>query len=345
MSEIRVAIIGVGNVASTFVQGIHFYNDKKDNGLWHNVIGGYKAPDIKIVSAFDINPDKIGIDISEAIFKDGERRYVDVNYMDIEVSNGILSDNIPSHLKDVITVKNDNNDKVLKIMKESKPDIVINLISSGMDNSSKKYAECSLESNASFVNTTSTQLMKTEFAQKFTDAGLLFVGDDLMSQFGSTAFHKGIIDLMVQRGMKVKKSYQLDVGGSLETLNTTDENIKAKKRAIKTSTINTEVPYEFDSVVGTTEYTDFLNDSRISYYWIYGEGFLNSPTIIDVTLRSNDGAHACNVLFDVVRAIKYCKDNNKLSLNNTICAYGFKNPPNTSKIRDSYTNFVNTFVI
>jgi myo-inositol-1-phosphate synthase len=141
----------------------------------------------------------------------------------------------------------------------------------------------------------------------------------------------------------VKKSYQLDVGGSLETLNTIDENIKAMKRKIKTSAINTEAPYEFDSVAGTTEYTDFLKDSRMSYYWMYSEGFLNSPAIIDITLRSRDGANAGNVLFDVVRAVKHCKENGKLSFNDMICAYGFKNPPKTAKIRDSYANFVNTF--
>lgn len=344
MSEIRVAIIGVGNVASTLVQGNFFYREGNDDGLWHNIVGGHKASDIKIVSAFDIDANKIGNDISEAVFKGRTRRYIDVKNMDVEISSGILSDDIPPHLKDVIAVKNDSYDNVLKALKESRPDIVINLISSGMDNTSKNYAECALESNASFLNATPTQLTRSKLAQQFVDAKLLLVGDDLMSQFGGTAFHKGMIDFMVQRGVKVKKSYQLDVGGSLETLNTVSENIKAMKRKIKTSTINTEAPYQFDSVAGTTEYTDFLNDSRVSYYWMYSEGFLNSPTVIDITLRSSDGANACNVLFDVVRALKYCKQMNRLSLGDIVCAYGFKNPPKTTRIRDSYTNFVNAFL-
>lgn len=343
MSEIRVALVGVGNVASTLVQGIQFYSNGKDEGLWHAVAGGYRASDIKIVSAFDIDSSKIGIDISEVIFKDKARKYVDVNNIGVEVRSGILSDDIPPHLKDIINVKSDSYDNVLKAMKESKPDVVINLISSGMDNTSKKYAECALESNANFVNATPTQVTKSELGEKFVNSKLLLIGDDLMSQFGGTAFHKGMIDFMVQRGVKVKKSYQLDVGGSLETLNTVDENIKAMKRGIKTSTINTEAPYEFDSVAGTTEYTDFLQDSRVSYYWMYSEGFLNSPAIIDITLRTRDGANACNVLFDIVRAIKYCKENNRLSLKDIICAYGFKNPPKTAKIRDSYASFVNAF--
>ena len=342
MSKIRIAIIGVGNIASTLVQGIDVYTNGRNDGLWHNIVGGYKASDIEIVSAFDVNANKIGMDLSSAIFRGRARRYVELKNMDVEVNAGILHDDIPSYLKDIIVVKSDIYDNVLKTLKESRPDVVINLIPSGMDNSSKKYAECALEANVSFVNATPTLLTKGELVEKFVNAGLLLVGDDLMSQFGGTAFHKGLIDFMVERGVKVKKSYQLDVGGSLETLNTIDENLKAMKRKIKTATINTEAPYEFESVAGTTEYADFLNDSRMSHYWMSGEGFLNSPTIIDITLRSRDGENACNVLLDVVRAIKYCKENEKLSLKDTICAYGFKNPPKTVKIRDSYTNFINT---
>lgn len=341
--EIRVAIIGVGNVASTFVQGIHFYKDGKDDGLWHNVVGGYKASDIKIVSAFDIDASKIGLDLSQAIFKGKARKYIDIDELGVEVKAGMLEDEMPKHLKVAINVKSDIYENVVKELRRSAPDVVINVISSGMDNSSKRYAQCTLESKASFINSTPTELAKSDLSNKFLNSKLLLVGDDMMSQFGGTAFHKGMIDFMVQRGVKVKKSYQLDVGGSMETLNTLDEKIKAMKRAIKTSTINSEAPYSFDSVAGTTEYTDFLNDSRVSYYWMYSEGFLKSPAIIDITLRTNDGANACNVLFDVVRAVKHCKEENKLSLSDIICAYGFKSPPTTAKIRDSYANFVSAF--
>ena len=341
--EISVAIVGVGNVASTFVQGVHFYKDGKDDGLWHNIVGGYRASDIKIVSAFDIDANKTGMDIAKSIFTGKSRKYIDVSELGVEVKAGIAEDTIPSHLKDVIKVKSDGYENVLKELRKSNPDVVINLVSSAMDNSSKRYAQCALEANASFINATPTQLAKSELNNKFLNSKLLLVGDDLMSQFGGTAFHRGMIDFMVQRGVNVKKSYQLDVGGSMETLNTLDEKIKAMKRSIKTSTINSEAPYGFESAAGTTEYTDFLGDSRVSYYWMYSEGFLKSPAIIDIMLRTNDGANACNVLFDVIRAVKYCKENNKISLSDTICAYGFKSPPKTTKIRDSYANFVNAF--
>ena len=340
---IKVAVLGVGNLASAFAQGVSFYNDSKHDGLWHDVIGGYRASDIKIVSAFDVDANKIGEDLAKSIFKGKTRKYVNIDDMGVEVKAGILDDDIPARLKDVIKVKSDSYTNVLEELKKTQPDVVLNLVSSAMDKSSKKYAQCALEANASFINATPTQLAKSDLSDKFLNSKLLLVGDDLMSQFGGTAFHKGMIDFMVQRGVKVKKSYQLDVGGSMETLNTLDEKIKAMKRSIKTSTVNSEAPYDFESVAGTTEYADFLGDSRVSYYWMYSEGFLNSPAVIDITLRTNDGANACNVLFDLIRAVKHCKENNKMSLSDTICAYGFKSPPKTLKIRDSYASFVNAF--
>ncbi|MFY3741859.1 MAG: myo-inositol-1-phosphate synthase [Candidatus Nitrosomirales archaeon] len=344
MSEkITAAIIGVGNLASAFVQGVSFYNNDKLDGLWHHVVGGYRASDIKIVSALDIDANKVGMDLARSIFKGGTRKYVDVSDLGVEVKAGILEDDVPAHLRDVIKVKSDGYESVLKELKRTQPDVVVNLISSAMDKSSKRYAQCALETNASFINATPAQLAKSDLSSKFLNSKLLLVGDDLMSQFGGTAFHKGMIDFMVQRGVKVKKSYQLDVGGSMETLNTLDEKIKAMKRSIKTSTISSEAPYDFESAAGTTEYADFLSDSRVSYYWMYSEGFLNSPAVIDITLRTNDGANACNVLFDLIRAVKYCRENDKMSLSDTICAYGFKSPPKTSKIRESYADFVNAF--
>ena len=341
--KIKVAVLGVGNLTSGFVQGMSFYNNGKHDGLWHDVVGGYRASDIKIVSAFDVDANKIGVDLAKSVFKGRTRKYIDVGDLGVEVKAGILEDDVPAHLRDVIKVKSDGYENMLRELKNTQPDVVVNLISSAMDKSSRRYAECALEANASFINATPTQLAKSDLSSKFFNSKLLLVGDDLMSQFGGTAFHKGMIDFMVQRGVKVKKSYQLDVGGSMETLNTLDEKIKAMKRSIKTSTINSEAPYDFESAAGTTEYADFLSDSRVSYYWMYSEGFLNSPAIIDITLRTNDGANACNVLFDLIRAVKHCKESNKMPLRDTICAYGFKSPPKAAKIRDSYASFVNAF--
>ena len=150
-----------------------------------------------------------------------------------------------------------------------------------------------------------------------------------------------MIDFMVERGIHVDKSYQLDVGGSAETKNTMDERVRMMKRAMKTRAIGMEAPYKFESVAGTTEYTDFLGDSRNSYYWMTSEGFLGSKIVMDLTLRTSDGANAGNVLLDLVRAIARAKGAKSAEVIN---AYGFKNPPKKYKIREAYAAFAESFV-
>jgi myo-inositol-1-phosphate synthase len=209
-----------------------------------------------------------------------------------------------------------------------------------MDRTSLEYAKAALAARVSFVNTTPAKIATNPaLAKKFAASKLVLAGDDLLSQFGGTAFHKGMIDFMVERGVHVKKSYQLDVGGSAETKNTMDERIRMLKRGMKTGSIGMEAPYRFESVAGTTEYTDFLGDSRNSYYWMSSEGFLGSNIVMDLTLRTSDGANAGNVLLDVVRAT--AKKTRKAS--EVISAYGFKSPPKQFKIRDAYSNFVSMF--
>ncbi len=339
--SIRVALIGIGNTASILLQGLHYYkNNDNVEGLWHPIVGNYKVSDIEVVDAYDIDPTKIGLDLSKAVYKNNCIKYVDLQNMDIYVKPGLLADNIPRSLKQS---NNTNYDRFVDSLKSSNPDIVINLISSGLDNTTKLYAEGSLNSNANFVNATNTNLVRTDIAIKYEKADLMLIGDDLMSQFGGTAFHKGIINFMNERGIKIEKSYQLDVGGSNDTLNTLDEQVKEQKSKAKTQCIDIETNYKFESIAGTTEYTNFLNDNRVSYYWIKSKGFLNAPITIDITLRTNDGVNGANVLLDVIRAIMYCKKNN-IKHADIISSYGFKNPPCIMNIRDSYNKFVETFV-
>jgi myo-inositol-1-phosphate synthase len=219
---------------------------------------------------------------------------------------------------------------------------VLNLISSGMDKTSTEYAKAALLADASFVNATPAKIANSPLVAKFAQKRLVLAGDDLLSQFGGTAFHKGMIDFMVERGVHVSKSYQLDVGGSEETKRTMDERIKMLKRGMKTGAIGMEAPYEFESVAGTTEYTDFLGDSRNSYYWMSSEGFLGSKIIMDLMLRTSDGANAGNVLLDVVRAAS-ARGASAKKATDVINAYGFKNPPRKAKIRSAYADFVRAF--
>ncbi|HEU4605113.1 MAG TPA: hypothetical protein VFS46_02625 [Nitrososphaera sp.] len=336
MTEIRVAVIGVGNVGSTFVQGIDYYSGKNTVGLWHQKIAGLKPSNVKVVAAFDIDPAKAGKNLSQVATESTKHR--SSKDSKVIVSPGILADSKSK----VDRPARASPAEFAKELKKSGAQVVLNLISSGTDRTSLEYAKAALAARASFVNATPAKIATNPaLAKKFAAGRLVLAGDDLLSQFGGTAFHKGMIDFMVERGVHVNKSYQLDVGGSAETKNTMDERIRMLKRGMKTGSIGMEAPYKFESVAGTTEYTDFLGDSRNSYYWMSSKGFLGSNIVMDLTLRTSDGANAGNVLLDVVRAT--AKKTKPAKASEVISAYGFKSPPKQFKIREAYANFTGMF--
>ncbi len=336
MGEIRVAVIGVGNVGSTFVQGIDYYSGKNTVGLWHQKIAGLKPSNVKVVAAFDIDPVKVGKRLSQVATE--STKYHSSTDSKVTVSPGILAENNSKVGSPVKT----SAGEFAKTLKKSGAQVVLNLISSGIDRTSLEYAKATLAARASFVNATPAKIAtNSALAKKFTASRLVLAGDDLLSQFGGTAFHKGMIDFMVERGVHISKSYQLDVGGSAETKNTMHERIRMLKRGMKTGSIGMEAPYKFESVAGTTEYTDFLGDSRNSYYWMSSEGFLGSNIVMDLTLKTSDGANAGNVLLDVVRAT--AKKAKPAKASEVISAYGFKSPPKQFKIREAYANFDSMF--
>jgi myo-inositol-1-phosphate synthase len=338
MAEIRVAVIGVGNVGATFVQGVDYYSNGKNTvGLWHQKVAGLKPSNVRVVAAFDIDPAKVGRNLSR-VAGESTKKYHDVKDSKVTIRPGILTESNGKIDRPVTSSAGD----FARVLKKSGAQVVLNLISSGMDRTSLKYAKAALAAHVSFVNATPAKLATNPaLAKKFAASRLVLAGDDLLSQFGGTAFHKGMIDFMVERGVHVQKSYQLDVGGSAETKNTMDERIRMLKRGMKTDSIGMEAPYRFESVAGTTEYTDFLGDSRNSYYWMSSEGFLGSNIVMDLTLRTSDGANAGNVLLDIVRATAKKAKVGKAS--EVISAYGFKSPPKRLKIRDAYSNFVSMF--
>jgi myo-inositol-1-phosphate synthase len=332
---IRVALIGVGNVASAFVQMIYAGDVK---GIWHERIGGFERTDLKIVGVFDIDARKVGRDLSEAIFAEPNvtPRFSEVGQTGIVVQPGIANYEIPKHIMGT-PVKSDDFGELLKACQA---DVVLNLIPSGMHQTSYEYAEAALRAGSSFVNATpSSVATDAALVRRFENAGLVIVGDDLLSQFGGTAFHKGILDFMNSRGLQIEKSYQLDVGGGSETLNTINEEIKLDKREIKTGSISEEIPYKFETVAGTTDYVDYLGNNRTSYFWIQAKTLFDSDIKIDVYLRTNDGANAGNILLDVTRAVSKAKSQRRYGSQQEICDYGFKKPLRPALLRKAHEEF------
>ena len=343
---IKIAIAGVGNCASVFVQGLRFYSGGERKGLWHPSVAGLKPKDLQVVAAFDIDSRKVGLELSKAVFAPPNvaRRYLSLPKGWVIVDPGISKGDPAPHLSG-IRLKTSSEDRVAKALKDSGADILVSMISSGSSTSSEEYARAALKAGCAFVNCTPALVVRNnKLVADFRKAKLPLVGDDLMSQFGGTVFHKGLLGLMVRRGIKVSKSYQLDVGGGSETMNTIDESIKMAKRSVKTTAVASEVPYKFETISATTDFVENKGNERTSYFWFEGSTFMGTDTSVDVYLRSSDGANAGNVLLDVIRATYQCMKVGKLGTVPEICAYGFKSPPKPMHYDEALTKFSALYV-
>ena len=339
-NKIRVAILGVGNVASILMQALQA---KRLDGVWHERLGNRSISDIEIVAAFDIDRNKVGNDLSDAIFAppNVSPKLSEVRPTGIIVKPGLSGSDVPPHLADVAI----GGRSVVDELKSSGTEIVLNLIPSGMQESSLRYCREAVSAGCDFINATPAKIASDpRISRRFEESKLLVVGDDLMSQFGGTAFHKGILEFINNRGLKVNKSYQLDVGGGSETLNTITEEVKLTKRNIKSEAIAVEIPYKFQTVAGTTDYVDYMGNDRTSYFWISAKSFMGSETKVDIYLRTNDSTNAANVIFDVMRAVRYSRE--KLHVFGSpkeICGYGFKNLREPTVLRASAEQFLKKY--
>jgi myo-inositol-1-phosphate synthase len=333
LPKIKVALIGVGNCASAFVQGLQYYGklEKEEDsvGLRNPQLGGLSPKDIQVVAAFDVDDRKVGKDLAEAIFAapNNAPKVTDVAATDITVNKGPALDGIGKSTKNVVQMSNAPDSNVVKILKAAKAEIVINLLPSGATMASQYYAEQALAAGCAFVNATPNFIASdAAWAKRFEEAGLPLAGDDLIDQVGSTALHKTLLKLLSMNGVKITETYQLDVGGGTESLDTMDRTRDAK-RAIKTQSVASSLPYKAEVVAGSTDYVDFLQNKRDSYFWISGVYFCNAPMQIDLKFSTVDAPNAGSVLFDVVRAMKIALNKKAKGAIVPICAYAFKRPP------------------
>ena len=333
MPKIKVALIGVGNCASAFVQGLQYYGkfEKEEDytGLRNPSLGGLTPRDIQIVAAFDVNDRKVGKDLAEAIFAmpNNAPKVADVPSTNIIVHKGPLRDGIGKSTRNVVQISNTPDSDVAKILKEAEAEIVVNLLPSGATEASQWYAEQALAAGCAFVNATPNFIASdAAWAKRFEEAGLPLAGDDLVDQVGSTALHKTLLRLLSMNGVRITETYQLDVGGGTESLDTLDRTRDAK-RAIKTQSVASSLPYKTEVVAGSTDYVDFLLNKRDSYFWISGVYFCNAPMQIDLKFSTVDAPNAGSVLFDIVRAMKIALNKKLKGAILPVCAYAFKRPP------------------
>jgi myo-inositol-1-phosphate synthase len=345
MSKIHVALIGVGNCASALVQGLYYYrNSRKEEsalGLRHLFLGGYHPRDIEFTCAFDIEARKVGKDLSEAVFSppNNTLKFADIPRMHVAVLKGPVLDGVGDLLKNVVKVSKQPEVDVATELKRSKTEVVVNLLPSGASKAIELYAEQTLKAGCAFVNVSPVFIAsRIEWAKRFEKAGLPVVGDDLADQVGSTAVHKTLLKLLSEQGVHINETYQLDVGGGTESLDTLDRT-RELKRSVKTQSVESVLPYKASVVAGSTDYVDFLENRRDSFFWIKGLYFCKVPMLLDLRLSTMDAPNAGSVLFDVIRAVKIALDRKIAGPLWSVSAAAFKHPPKAMPIETAEKQF------
>jgi myo-inositol-1-phosphate synthase len=345
LSNIRVGIVGVGNCASALLQGIQFYGKREEEketiGIRHLYLGGLHPRDIQIVSAFDIDIRKVGKDLSQAIFVEPNNtsKIVDVPPTGVEVSRGPVMDGVGEYTRGIIKISSGPEKNVSEVLEHTDTEILINLLPSGATKASEWYAEQSIDANCAFVNCTPHFIASDSvWSRRFEKAGLPLVGDDLVDQVGATALHKTLLGLLSEEGVRITQTYQLDVGGGTESLDTLDRS-REIKRTVKTESVEAALPYKAEVVAGSTDYVDFMRNKRDSYFWINGVYFCGVPMNIDLKLSTVDAPNAGSVLLDVIRAMKIAADRKIRGAVDSICAYAFKHPPKPISLEKAQIEF------
>ena len=315
---IRVAIAGVGNCASSLVQGITYYKDAKDDdkipGLMHTVFGGYRVRDIEFVTAFDVDALKFGKDLSEAIFASMNNTYkfADVPNLGVEVLRGPTSDGLGQYYRDVVDESEAEPVDVASKLKEHKVDVLISYLPVGSEEADRLYAQAAVDAGCAFVNCLPVFIASDpEWAQKFRDAGVPIVGDDIKSQVGATITHRVMARLFEDRGVRLDRTYQLNVGGDMDFMNMLERSRLESKKISKTRAVTSVVPHDMDDHnvhIGPSDYVAWLEDRKFAFVRLEGTTFGDVPLNLEYKLEVWDSPNSAGVVIDAVRAAKIALD-------------------------------------
>lgn len=343
--EIRVAIAGVGNCSSSLVQGVTYYKDLNQNdeqvpGLMHNVLGGYKVSDLKFVAAFDVDKRKIGKDLSSAISQKPNNTTVfqkDVPKTGVIVQKGPVLDGVADHMKDYPEDRTFQVDErqqvcdVVKVLKESKADLLVNYMPVGSQEATEFYAQTALDANCGFINCMPVFIASTDsWAKKFEEKGIPVIGDDVKSQFGATIVHRVLAKLASDRGIDLKGTYQLNVGGNTDFLNMKAQHRLVSKKISKTEAVQSNLPIRLKDEfihVGPSDYVPWLNDQKICFLRIEGTNFGEVPINLELRLSVEDSPNSAGCVIDAIRAMKLAIDRKVSGRLISVSSYLMKHPP------------------
>jgi myo-inositol-1-phosphate synthase len=342
MGKIKIAIIGVGNCASSLIQGIYYYQNKSEKdaiGLMHWNIGGYAPGDIEVVAAIDIDKRKVGKDVSEAIFAPPNNTTVfmkDIPPMGVKVVKGQVMDGVAPHMKEypedeTFVISDAPEADIVKVLKESGAEIALNYLPVGSEDATRYYAECCLEAGVAFINCMPVFIASDPlWAKKFREKGLPIVGDDIKAQIGATITHRTLAKLFSDRGVKLDRTYQMNTGGNTDFLNMlARERLKSKKIS-KTEAVQSVLPEPMDPKnihIGPSDYIPWLKDNKLCFLRMEGRIFGDVPMHLELRLSVEDSPNSAGCAIDAIRCCKLALDRGISGPLISISAYTMKHPP------------------
>jgi myo-inositol-1-phosphate synthase len=335
--KVRVAIIGVGNCASSLVQGVEYYKDAVDEdeipGLMHVNLGDYHIRDIIFTAAFDVVESKVGLDLSQAVFAEPNNtiKFAEVPHKDVPVHRGMTHDGLGKYLKNIVRKAPGPTDDIVGILKQTRTDVVVSYLPVGSEMATKWYVEQVLEAGCAFVNCIPVFIASSDYwARRFEERGLPIIGDDIKSQVGATITHRVLTNLFRERGVHLERTYQLNFGGNMDFYNMLERERLESKKISKTKAVTSQLPYDMGEEnvhVGPSDYVPWLTDRKWCHIRMEGNSFGDVPLNIELKLEVWDSPNSAGVVIDAVRCAKIALDRKIAGPLMGASAYFMKTPP------------------
>ncbi len=337
MGSVRVAIVGVGNCASSLVQGVEYYKDADPGsrvpGLMHVEFGQYHVRDIEFVAAFDVDAKKVGRDIAEAIVasENNTIKICDVPPTSITVQRGPTMDGLGEYYQEIITESDDQPVDVTAVLRDARADVLVSYLPVGSEDADRYYAQCAIDAGVAFVNALPVFIASDPaWARKFTDAGIPIIGDDIKSQVGATITHRVLAKLFEDRGVELLRTYQLNFGGNMDFMNMLERKRLQSKKISKTQSVTSQIPHEMEKAavhIGPSDHVPWLDDRKWAYVRLEGRTFGDVPLNLEYKLEVWDSPNSAGVIIDAVRAAKIAADRGIGGPILSASAYFMKSPP------------------
>ncbi|MEU0564169.1 inositol-3-phosphate synthase [Nonomuraea sp. NPDC005983] len=337
MGSVRVAIVGVGNCAASLVQGVHYYRDAdpatRVPGLMHVKFGDYHVGDVEFVAAFDVDAKKVGRDLSEAIVasENNTIKIADVPPTGVTVQRGHTFDGLGEYYREIIEESDEQPVDVVQVLRDNQVDVLVSYLPVGSEEADRFYAQCALDAKVAFVNALPVFIASDpEWAEKFTEAGVPIVGDDIKSQVGATITHRVMAKLFEDRGVELLRTYQLNFGGNMDFMNMLERKRLMSKKISKTQSVTSQIPHEMaraDVHIGPSDHVPWLDDRKWAYVRLEGRSFGDTPLNLEYKLEVWDSPNSAGIIIDAVRAAKIALDRGIAGPILSASSYFMKSPP------------------